>query len=871
MDSEAHSGRRLSQDAEGNINRRKKKKSPPPPLGLAVPPTTIVGTLLATSGHDGTTYDLVLDDGTFYIVKLPDCPNHLILKASGVVYEPVPIGGMIALGCTQVVLGSTTNTRVCVGMGLAILLQEPELIPNLLASTGEQTSGLSIRPLVVLLTADSCEGMSQPIMPSAARGYFEAVAEMMQTCSYNKLTMDTEALNVIEIDFPRCDLLKDCDALGISDEAWIHTSELLGSDKAGRYSHWSIVVPEGSGCDRSWAALAQVGSAYNANLGRPTTTWFSTAEFGIQRTSTIMQELLHNFGIYHGSRDSVEEGLCECHQLRSCWRDSCHQEYGDFSTCMGYGDACPSAVESYRLNWAEAVAVMKESNFDAGEWRALDVYATYVGPESAIIVESNWLGDDYQYNLYFSLRVNKGGDVNLDSEFVGKVSVHSIGDAVLYTSGGDDSDCIFRIAGSGGVSHYAGDCGRAGDNGPDPADPASGTIRGLVMLPSGDLLAAVDTRLTLLASGLLKVLGANSTADRDVELPVTVRGLAADESGIYVSAQSCILLLEPSTFEEVEVLGSCAVVGSRNGAGADARFDDIGGIALDSVQGLLYVSETETHCIRVVNPAFEVQAFAGACGASNNGSAGGSGPAASFSSPRGIAVDLPGCCVSGRYWQPLHSKDCTPRRFCCYATTTPSTSSTCFFKPDFSTRPSSPSSVSRTSKSTTSTSTTNPSSAITLSTLTLSTLSLSTLSLSSIPLSPSTLSTGTRSTLTTFPFSPIPISPSSPFSISTGPFSPITLSPIAISSITLSSSPDYPEYPVYVQSPDYPEYPVYVQSPDYPEYPVYVQSPDYPEYVQSPDYPDYPEYVQSPDYPDYPEYVQSPDYPDYPDGYLDLR
>eukprot|EP00798_Chlamydomonas_sp_ICE-L_P027716 gene27716-7361_t len=557
-------------------------------------------------------------------------------------------------------------------MGTSKLLKEPELRPNLVASTGEQTVGLVIRNLVVLLTADTCD-LRQPITPSAARGYFELVAEMMYVCSYNRLNMDTEALNVIELDFTRCDLLSSCDALGISDEAWIHASELLGS-QADQYSHWSIVVPEGSGCDRSWAALAQ--------------------------------ELLHNFGIYHGSRDSVEEGLCECHQLRSCWRDSCHQEYGDFSTCMGYGDACPSAVESYRLDWAEAVAVMKESNFDVGQWRALDVYATYVGPDSIVIVKPDWLGDDYQYNLYFSLRVNKRGDKNLASEFVGKVSVHSIdervdaqtsnengnihllkvvdanamhiftglnlvlkvgsfrvddsismifcryvddpetecarpvgGDAVLYTSGGDDSDCIFRIAGSGGVSPFAGDCGRAGDNGPDPADPASGTIRGLVMLPSGDLLAAVDTRLTLLASGLLKVFDANSAADRDVELPVTVKGLAADESGIYVSAQSCILLLDPATFEEVEVLGSCAVAGSRNGAGADALFDDIGGIALDSVQGLLYVSETETHCIRVVNSAFEVQAFAGACGANNNGSAGGSRPEASFSSPRGIAVD----------------------------------------------------------------------------------------------------------------------------------------------------------------------------------------------------------------------------------------
>eukprot|EP00798_Chlamydomonas_sp_ICE-L_P027717 gene27717-7362_t len=117
MASEAHRGRKLSQDEEASGKRRKKKKKSPPPLALlpdkpdetdlVAPPKTIIGTLLATSGHVGTTYDLV-DNEKFYIVKLPELPDYTVEEEGGLL-EPAPIGGVIALSCDDIDPGPTTN------------------------------------------------------------------------------------------------------------------------------------------------------------------------------------------------------------------------------------------------------------------------------------------------------------------------------------------------------------------------------------------------------------------------------------------------------------------------------------------------------------------------------------------------------------------------------------------------------------------------------------------------------------------------------------------------------------------------------------------------------------------------------------------
>jgi sugar lactone lactonase YvrE len=79
--------------------------------------------------------------------------------------------------------------------------------------------------------------------------------------------------------------------------------------------------------------------------------------------------------------------------------------------------------------------------------------------------------------------------------------------------------------------------------------------------------------------------------------------------------------------------------GSADGTGSAARFYGPGGLALDSA-GNVYVADTGNTTIRKVTPAGVVTTLAGLAG--SPGSADGAGSAARFISPPGVAVDSAG-------------------------------------------------------------------------------------------------------------------------------------------------------------------------------------------------------------------------------------
>ena len=118
-------------------------------------------------------------------------------------------------------------------------------------------------------------------------------------------------------------------------------------------------------------------------------------------------------------------------------------------------------------------------------------------------------------------------------------------------------------------------------------------------------------------------------------------GVAADRSGnLYVADTNNHTIRKIAPGGLVSTLaGSAGVIGSADGTGAAAQFFYPSGVATDPA-GNVYVADRYNHTIRKITPAGVVTTLAGTAGIS--GSADGTGTAAQFSHPKGVAVDNAG-------------------------------------------------------------------------------------------------------------------------------------------------------------------------------------------------------------------------------------
>ena len=114
--------------------------------------------------------------------------------------------------------------------------------------------------------------------------------------------------------------------------------------------------------------------------------------------------------------------------------------------------------------------------------------------------------------------------------------------------------------------------------------------------------------------------------------------IAVDTAGVlYVADFNNHRVRKVATNGEVSTLAGSSIGGYLDGTGTGARFDNPAGIAVNSA-GTVYVADVYNHKIRQISPAGVVTTLAGGTG----GYANGSGATARFNNPRGIAVDSTG-------------------------------------------------------------------------------------------------------------------------------------------------------------------------------------------------------------------------------------
>ena len=115
-------------------------------------------------------------------------------------------------------------------------------------------------------------------------------------------------------------------------------------------------------------------------------------------------------------------------------------------------------------------------------------------------------------------------------------------------------------------------------------------------------------------------------------------GVAVDLAGnLYVADQGGQIIRKVTPAGVIITLaGSLGSSGSADGTGSAARFNDPSGLAVDTA-GNVYVADKGNHTIRKITPAGVVSTMAGSAGLS--GSADGTGSAARFWACSGVTVD----------------------------------------------------------------------------------------------------------------------------------------------------------------------------------------------------------------------------------------
>lgn len=207
---------------------------------------------------------------------------------------------------------------------------------------------------------------------------------------------------------------------------------------------------------------------------------------------------------------------------------------------------------------------------------------------------------------------------------------------------------VSTLAGSD-TAGYADGTGSAAKFGGDPTVVVAGTrLAGLALDGSGNIYVAdsLNSRIRKITTAGVVTTFAGSGAFGSVDGTAATASFSTPAAMVFDAAGNMFVtdtqahnVRKIATDGTVTTFAGSGIYSSVDGTGIQASFRAPSGIVIDSA-GNLYVGDAEAHVIRKITAAGVVTTFAG----TNNvaGSADGTGTAASFNDPAGLAIDAAG-------------------------------------------------------------------------------------------------------------------------------------------------------------------------------------------------------------------------------------